>query len=148
MRDRSTRLDGTRAAATSARRNRAVLFNALQYAAEFGLVDASPIKDLRWTAPRASQAIDRRRVINPDQARALSAAVEAEEPSGPRLVAFFGVTYYRRLRPRGSSHAPHGGPATARGQRQVGEIELTAAAPVTEKQQVSERFAQAGVGIG
>jgi hypothetical protein len=28
------------------------------------------------------------------------------------------------------------------------ERQLTAAAPVTEKQQVSERFAQAGVGIG
>jgi hypothetical protein len=41
VRDRSTRLDGTRAAATSAGRNRAVLFNALQYAAELGLVDAA-----------------------------------------------------------------------------------------------------------
>ena len=94
-----TRLDGTRAAATSARRNRAVLFNALQHAAELGLIDANPIKDLRWTAPRASQAIDRRRVINPDQARALLGAVEAQEPSGPRLVAFFGAMYYCGLRP-------------------------------------------------
>ncbi len=94
-----TRLDGSRVAATSARRHRAVLFNALQYAVELGLLDANPIKDLRWTAPRASQAIDRRRVINPDQARALLAAVEAQEPSGPRLVAFFGVMYYCGLRP-------------------------------------------------
>ena len=76
-----------------------MLFNALQYAAELGLVDANPIKDLRWTAPRASQAIDRRRVINPDHARALLAAVEAQEPSGPRLLAFFGVIYYGGLRP-------------------------------------------------
>jgi site-specific recombinase XerD len=88
-----TRLDGARAAATSARRHRAVLFNALQYAVELGLLDANPVKDLRWTAPRASQAIDRRRVINPGQARALLTAVEAQQPSGPRLVAFFGVMY-------------------------------------------------------
>lgn len=93
------RLDGTRAAATSARRHRAVLFNALQYAVELGLLDVNPVKDLRWTAPRASQAIDRRRVINPDQARALLAAVETQQPSGPRLVAFFGVMYYCGLRP-------------------------------------------------
>ena len=94
-----TRLDGTRAAATSARRHRAVLFNALQYAVELGLLDANPVKDLRWTAPRASQAIDRRRVINPDQARVLLAALDAQQPSGPRLVAFFGVMYYCGLRP-------------------------------------------------
>lgn len=94
-----TRLDGTRAAATSARRHRAVLFNALQYAVELGLLDANPVKDLRWTAPRASQAIDPRRVINPDQARALLVAVDAQQPSGPRLVAFFGVMYYCGLRP-------------------------------------------------
>jgi integrase len=94
-----TRLDGTRAAATSARRHRAVLFNALQYAVELGLLDINPVKDLRWTTPRASQAIDPRRVINPGQARALLAAVDAQQPSGPRLVAFFGVMYYCGLRP-------------------------------------------------
>jgi integrase len=94
-----TRLDGTRAAATSARRHRAVLFNALQYAVELGLLDANPVQDLRWTTPRASQAIDPRRVINPGQARALLAAVDAQQPSGPRLVAFFGVMYYCGLRP-------------------------------------------------
>ncbi len=94
-----TRLDGTRAAATSARRHRAVLFNALRYAVELGLLEANPVKDLRWTTPRASQAIDPRRVINPGQARALLAAVDAQQPSGPRLVAFFGVMYYCGLRP-------------------------------------------------
>jgi len=93
-----TRLDGTRVAATSARRHRAVLFNALQYAVELRLLDTNPVKGLRWTAPRASQAIDPRRVINPGQARALLAAVDAQQPSGPRLVAFFGVMYYCGLR--------------------------------------------------
>jgi hypothetical protein len=36
VRDRSTRLDGTGAAATSARRNRAALFNALQAGVRIG----------------------------------------------------------------------------------------------------------------
>ena len=94
-----TRLDGTRAAATSARRHRAVLFNALEYAVELGVLEINPVKELRWTAPRASHAIDRRRVINPVQARRLLAAVRAQQPSGPRLVAFFGVMYYCGLRP-------------------------------------------------
>jgi integrase len=94
-----TRLDGTRAAATSARRHRAVLHNALEYAVELGLLEVNPVRELRWTTPRASHAIDRRRVINPDQARNLLAAVHAQQPSGPRLVAFFGAMYYCGLRP-------------------------------------------------
>lgn len=38
-------------------------------------------------------------MVNPRQARALLAAVRAQKPSGPRLVAFFGVIYYAELRP-------------------------------------------------
>jgi len=49
--------------------------------------------------PRASHEIDRRSVVNPSQARALPAAVERQNPSGPRLVAFFGLIYYSGLRP-------------------------------------------------
>jgi integrase len=37
--------------------------------------------------------------VNPRQARALLAAVRVQKPSGPRLVAFFGVMYYAGLRP-------------------------------------------------
>jgi hypothetical protein len=44
----ASRLDGTRAAATSVRRNRAVLLNALEYAVELGLIDENPIKKLKW----------------------------------------------------------------------------------------------------
>ena len=124
-----TRLDGTRAGATSARRHRAVLFNALQYATELGLVDANPIKDLRWTAPRASQAIDRRRVINPDQARALLAAVGAQEPSGPRLVAFFGVMYYCGLRPEEAVMLRAADLRLPADNDEWGEMQLTATAP-------------------
>jgi integrase len=44
-------------------------------------------------------AVDRRSVVNPGQARRLLAAVRAQKPSGPRLVAFFGTIYYAGLRP-------------------------------------------------
>ena len=95
----TSRLDGARAAPASVRRNRAVLINALDYAVELGLLDENPVKHLKWRAPKLTGEVDRRVVINPAQARALLAAVRAQQPSGPRLVAFFGVLYYSGLRP-------------------------------------------------
>ena len=95
----TSRLDGARAAPTSVRRNRAVLLNALDYAVELKLLDENPIKHLKWRAPKAAWEVDRRVVVNPTQARALLEAVQAQRPSGPRLVAFFGVLYYSGLRP-------------------------------------------------
>jgi hypothetical protein len=50
-------------------------------------------------APKMAWEVDRRVVVNPKQARALLEAVRAQQPSGPRLVAFFGVLYYSGLRP-------------------------------------------------
>ena len=95
----TTKLDGTRAAPTSVRRNRAVLLNALDYAVELKLLDQNPIKNLKWRAPKTAWEVDRRVVVNPRQARALLDAVRSQQPSGPRLVAFFGVLYYSGLRP-------------------------------------------------
>lgn len=43
--------------------------------------------------------VDRRSVVNHTQARRLPAKVEAQKPSGKRLVAFFGTLYYAGLRP-------------------------------------------------
>jgi integrase len=95
----TSRLDGKRAAATSVRRNRAVLFNALEHAVELKLLNDNPVANLKWRAPSATQTVDRRVVVNPAQARLLLAAVESQLPSGPRLVAFFGLLYYSGLRP-------------------------------------------------
>jgi len=95
----TTKLDGTRAAPTSVRRNRAVLLNALDYAVELKLLDQNPIKNLKWRAPKTAWEVDRRVVVNPRQARALLDAVRSQQPSGPRLVALFGVLYYNGLRP-------------------------------------------------
>jgi integrase len=95
----TSRLDGKRAAPTSVRRNRAVLVNALGYAVELKLLDTNPIQALKWRAPKIAHEVDRRVVVNPAQARALLDAVRTQQPSGPRLVAFFGVLYYSGLRP-------------------------------------------------
>ncbi len=95
----TSKLDGTRAAPTSVRRNRAVLLNALDYAVELKLLHQNPIKNLKWRAPKTAWEVDRRVVVNPKQARALLEAVRDQRPSGPRLVALFGVLYYSGLRP-------------------------------------------------
>jgi integrase len=95
----ASKLDGTPAAATTVNRKRAVLSNALSYAVEIGLLPSNPIESIKWRAPKATRAVDRRSVVNPLQARTLLAAVAAQRRSGPRLVAFFGVMYFAALRP-------------------------------------------------
>jgi integrase len=92
-------VDGRNAAASTARRHRIILANAMDYAVERGLLETNPIRVLKWTAPKVSSQVDRRSVVNPQQARALLDAVRAQQPSGPRLVAFFAVMYYAGLRP-------------------------------------------------
>jgi integrase len=92
-------VDGRNAAASTARRHRIILANAMDYAVERGLLETNPIRALKWSAPKVSGQVDRRTVVNPPQARALLAAVRAQQPSGPRMVAFFAVMYYAGLRP-------------------------------------------------
>jgi integrase len=100
MLDQATgRLDGKNAAASTARRNRTILANAMDYAIELGLLEMNPIRRIKWTMPKVSDRVDRRSVVNPRQARALLEAVRTQEPSGPRLVTFFAVMYYAGLRP-------------------------------------------------
>lgn len=93
------RLDGTRRASSVVMRWRKILNNAVEYAIEQKLLAVNPIPALKWTAPRASQAIDRRSVVNPLQARALLEAVRSLKPSGPRLVALYACLYFAGLRP-------------------------------------------------
>ncbi|GAA2870469.1 tyrosine-type recombinase/integrase [Streptosporangium fragile] len=95
----TTRLDGKRAATSTVLRNKTILQNALDYAVELKLLTGNPIKGLKWKRPQASYEVDRRSVVNHAQARALLAAVAAQEPSGKRLAAFFAVMYYAGLRP-------------------------------------------------
>jgi integrase len=104
------KMDGTAAGAKTVARKRSVLYNALEYAVELKLLGKNRIAEIKWTAPKENKAIDKRVVINPDQARKLLEAVEAQyvekqprRSSGPMLVAFFGAMYYSGLRPEEAS---------------------------------------------
>ena len=89
----------TLAAANTANRKRMVLGNAMDYAREIGAVQASPLKQVKWTRPRKLRAVDPAVVINSSQARRFLAAVDRQGPTGQRLKAFFGCMYYAALRP-------------------------------------------------
>ncbi|HEX5494921.1 MAG TPA: tyrosine-type recombinase/integrase [Mycobacteriales bacterium] len=93
------KLDGKPAAATTVSRKRAVFYNCLRYAVELRMLPANPLDIVQWTPPEVSEEVDPRIVINPGQAHGLLDHVRAEEPAGPRLVAFFGCLYYGGLRP-------------------------------------------------
>lgn len=95
----ATLLDGSRAAPSTIQRNRAILHNACEYAVELNMLTRNPIKAIKWKAPKASPEVDRRSVVNHGQARRLLQAVRTQQPSGPRLAAFFAVLYYAGLRP-------------------------------------------------
>jgi integrase len=90
------RLDGSRAAANTITRKRAVFHGALGYAVEAGLLDSNPADSIRWQVPKAATAVDPKVVASPAQAEALLAAVARIRPA---LAAFFGCLYYGALRP-------------------------------------------------
>src|SRR5690606_28065576 len=92
----ATLLDGRPAAPNTVARKRAVFYGALRYAVELRLLEANPIDHVHWTAPGAAEEVDRRVVVNPEQALRLLDAVARIEP---RLVAFFACIYYAALRP-------------------------------------------------
>lgn len=92
----STKLDGKPAAATTANRKRMVFHQALEYAVERGSLDGNPLDKVKWKAPRTTDAVDRRSVVNPAQARALLGAVARNDD---RLTLFFALMYFAALRP-------------------------------------------------
>ena len=91
--------DGTRAAANTANRKRAVLSNAIHYALEMNILPVNPLTTVKWTRPRTLKTVDPRVVVNADQARRFLAAVGNQGPRGERMIAFFGCMYYAALRP-------------------------------------------------
>jgi integrase len=95
------RIDGKPAAATTVARKRAVFYGALRYGVELRLLPTHPMDHVQWTAPRSTDEIDRRSVVNPAQAIVLLDAVAAKSP---RLVAFFACLYYAALRPAEAVH--------------------------------------------
>lgn len=95
------RIDGTAAAATTLARKRAVFSGALKYAVELRLLDSHPFARVTWTPRKVTDAVDRRTVVNPGQARQLLARVKERYPE---LEAFFGCIYYAALRPEEALH--------------------------------------------
>ena len=63
------RLDGTRAAAATITRKRAVFHGCLGYAAELGLLEANPPDRITWKLPRSSFAVDPRSAAPPPRCR-------------------------------------------------------------------------------
>jgi len=90
------RLDGTRAAAATITRKRAVFHGCLGYAAELGLLEANPLDRITWKLPRSSFAVDPGSAATPAEVQAILAEVTQIRPE---LTAFFGCLYYAALRP-------------------------------------------------
>ncbi|MGH3274233.1 MAG: tyrosine-type recombinase/integrase, partial [Streptosporangiaceae bacterium] len=90
------RLDGTRAAAATITRKRAVFRNCLGYAAELGLLPDNPLDRITWRPPTSCCAADPRSAASPAQVQAILAEVTKIRPE---LTAFFGCLYYAALRP-------------------------------------------------
>jgi integrase len=88
--------NGKAAAATTVARKRGVFYGALRYAVELRRLPSHPMDHVRWTAPKSTDEVDRRSVVNPDQALQLLTEVSR---GAPRLVAFFACIYYAALRP-------------------------------------------------
>ena len=91
------RLDGTRAAAATITRKRAVFHGCLGYAAEFGRLESNPLDRITWQPPRygpARQACGS--AGTPAEVQAILAEVTRIRPE---LTAFFGCLYYAALRP-------------------------------------------------
>ena len=110
-----------------------LLSNAMDYAIELELLDKNPIKAVKWRAATTAttREVDRRSVVNHRQAPALLEAVKVQEPSGPRLVAFFALMYYSALRPEEAVDLDRDHivlPPASR-PRVWGELHLTSAAP-------------------
>jgi integrase len=120
------RLDGTRAAATTIARKRAVLHGALGYAVETGLLPANRLRQVPGKAPRADGAVNPQTVASPAQVEAILAEVARIRPD---LAAFFGCMYYAALRPE-EAVALREGDCVLR-VRGWGKLILTSACPRT-----------------
>jgi integrase len=90
------RLDGTRAAATTITRKRAVFHGCLGYAAELGRLEANPLDRITWRPPRSPGSAGLRSAATPAEVQAILAEVTRIRPE---LTAFFGCLYYAALRP-------------------------------------------------
>ncbi len=92
-------IDGRQAAPKTIARKRAIFYNALGYAVELGLIIDNPLDRVAWAAPKTTESVDRRVVVDRERARALLTAVAVQPGVAKRLVAMFALMYYGALRP-------------------------------------------------
>ncbi|NVI91980.1 tyrosine-type recombinase/integrase [Actinomadura sp. BRA 177] len=93
-------LDGKPAAPKSVTRRLSVFRSCLDYAVELKVFSANPLGGVRWEVPKTAGQVDPRQVPNPEQARALLAALPVVAPRvGRHLYAFFACLYFAGLRP-------------------------------------------------
>ncbi|MEV7313930.1 site-specific integrase [Streptomyces microflavus] len=97
----STLMNGSPAAASTARRKRACLSDVLGLAVErrHFSIPVNPLSTVKWTAPKSTEEVDPASVANPRQVRALLGAVRNQGERGAHLEAFFGCLYYALTRP-------------------------------------------------
>ncbi|WP_194906191.1 tyrosine-type recombinase/integrase [Catenulispora rubra] len=91
--------DGKPYAVNTHRNKMKALTGAIRYAIELDLLERNPLERLSTPRPRRTTVVDRRVVVNPDQARELIAAVAEIGWTGPRYVALFAAMYFAGLRP-------------------------------------------------
>lgn len=91
--------DGQPYAVATHRNKMKALSGAIRYAIELDLLERNPLERLSTPPPRKPATVDRRVVVNPDQARSLIAAVAQVGGTGPRYAAFFATIYFAGLRP-------------------------------------------------
>ncbi|WP_051853764.1 hypothetical protein [Streptomyces sp. NRRL S-146] len=96
-----TRFDGKQAAAWSRKRNCRVLNAAMKYAVRRRLLRTDPLpKGKESTAAvKTTNAVDKRSLLNPEQAAAILDWIRCRPCGGERLHAFFATLYYCGPRP-------------------------------------------------
>ncbi|MFD1312851.1 tyrosine-type recombinase/integrase [Streptomyces kaempferi] len=96
-----TRLDGRQAAAWSRKRHRRILNVVMKHAIRRRVLRTNPLpKGKESTAvTKTSNAVDKRSLLNADQAAALLDSIRRRPRGGKRLHAFFAALYYCGLRP-------------------------------------------------
>ncbi|ONK12570.1 tyrosine-type recombinase/integrase [Streptomyces sp. MP131-18] len=93
------KLDGTPSAASTVKRTRRILNVAMEYAVRRRILPANPLPKGRGSSPKTSTAVDKRCLINPEQAARLLGWVRRRPRGGERLHAFFATLYYSGARP-------------------------------------------------
>jgi len=105
LKEFDTTVDKGRTAPSTVSRRRRTVNAALEYAVQGGDLDENPLqrKEYKRKSVVRSMSIDRRVVVNPDQAREFLTAVSYvgswKRARGRRLVAFYATMYYAGVRP-------------------------------------------------